>query len=101
MTSFLRHHFRYHTMNSWNQSTSYANNIKLHHIDKPSNIDEDTWWQMLEVSEWHETLRDLLDRFGRSHGWTWQAGVNGRSGGYVVWYPPGSGCHFRIRHRCC
>ncbi len=44
---FLKQHFRYHTMNSWNQSTSYANCIKLHQVDKPSDIDEDTWWQML------------------------------------------------------
>jgi len=35
MRKFLRKHFRYNTMNSWNRSTSYANNIKLlEQIDK-------------------------------------------------------------------
>jgi len=28
MVEFLSNHFRYNTMNSWNNSTSYANNIK-------------------------------------------------------------------------
>lgn len=89
MTAFLQNHCRYNTMNSWNQSTSYANCIKLHHVDKPSDVDGDTWWQMLEITEWHEAMRDLLDDFGRNHDWTWQAGINGRSGGYIVLYRGG------------
>lgn len=28
MIAFLKNHFRYDTMNSWNRSTSYANNVK-------------------------------------------------------------------------
>ncbi len=45
--AFLKKHFRYHTMNSWNRSTSYANCIKLYNIDKPDDVDNDTWWEML------------------------------------------------------
>ena len=30
MTEFLRGHFRYNTLNHWNRSTSYANNIKIY-----------------------------------------------------------------------
>ena len=59
-------------MNSWNRSTSYANCIKLHHVNKPEDIDNDTWWEMLWITEWQ-----------------WQAGINGRSGGYVVLYRGG------------
>ncbi len=81
MTAFLKKHFRYHTMNSWNRSTSYANCIKLHQIDKPDDIDSDTWWEMLWITEWQEKLSDLLEDFGRKHEWQWQAGINGRSGG--------------------
>jgi len=84
MTAFLKKHFRYHTMNAWNRSTSYANNIKLYNIDKPPEIDNDTWWPMLGITEWQEKLNDLLEKFGRAHNWQWQAGINGRSGGYVV-----------------
>ena len=89
MGKFLRKHFRYNTMNSWNRSTSYANNIKLHQIDKPDDIDSDTWWEMLWITEWQEKLSDLLEDFGRRRNWQWQAGINGRSGGYVVLYRGG------------
>ena len=47
LEKFLKKHFRYNTMNSWNRSTSYANNIKLHNVDKPETIDSDTWREML------------------------------------------------------
>lgn len=30
MVSFLVNHFRYNTMNSWNRSTSWANNLKVY-----------------------------------------------------------------------
>jgi len=89
MMAFLKKHFRYNTMNSWNRSTSYANCIKLHNINKPADIDSDTWWEMLGITDWHEKLSDLLEDFGRKHEWQWQAGINGRSGGYVVLYQGG------------
>ena len=89
MISFLKNHFRYDTMNSWNRSTSYANNIKLHNVEKPQAIDSDTWWEMLEITDWQKKLSDLLEDFGRKYNWQWQAGINGRSGGYVVLYKGG------------
>ena len=89
MIAFLKKHFRYDTINSWNRSTSYANNIKLHNFDKPSEINEQIWWEMLEISEWQERLSDLLEDFGGMHNWLWQAGINGRSGGYIVLYKGG------------
>ena len=52
MIKYLRKHFRYSTMNSWNKSTSYANNIKLYNIDKPKDIEDDTWWELLSITEW-------------------------------------------------
>jgi hypothetical protein len=90
LIKFLKNHFRYNTMNSWNRSTSYANNIKLHNVDKPDDIDSDTWWDMLcNVSQWQDKLSELLEDFGRKHEWQWQAGINGRSGGYIVLYKGG------------
>jgi hypothetical protein len=32
MTAYLKNHFRYHTMNSWNRSTSYACNLKVNRL---------------------------------------------------------------------
>ncbi len=89
MTAFLKEHFRYNTMNSWNRSISYANNIKLHNIDKPGDVDNDTWWEMLWVTDWQNILSERLEDFDRKHNWQWQAGINGRSGGYVVLYKGG------------
>jgi len=89
MVKFLKNHFRYNTMNSWNRSTSYANNIKLHNVEKPGSVDNDTWWEILWITEWQEKLSDLLEDFNRKHGYQWQAGINGRSGGYVVLYKGG------------
>ena len=50
MVAYLKKHFRYNTMNSWNRSTSYANCIKLHHVDKPKDIDSDAWWEILWIT---------------------------------------------------
>ena len=44
---------------------------------------------MLWITEWQEKLVDLLEDFSRRHDWQWQAGINGRSGGYVVLYRGG------------
>jgi len=89
MIAFLKKHFRYDSMNSWNRSTSYANNIKLYKVDKPADIDDDAWWELLSITQWQNKLSDLLEKFGRAHEWRWQAGINGRSGGYVVLYQGG------------
>jgi len=89
MVKFLKNHLRYHTMNSWNRSTSYANNIKLHQIDKPDDIDSDAWYEMLGITQWQQKLSDLLDTFNKKYEYQWQAGINGRSGGYVVLYKGG------------
>jgi len=76
-------------MNSWNQSTSYANSIKLHHVKKPAAINNDAWYEMLSIEEWQDQLSDMLEDFGRKHDFAWQVGINGRSGGYVVLYKGG------------
>ena len=41
------------------------------------------------IADWHEKLSDLLEDFGRKYEWQWQAGINGRSGGYIVLYRGG------------
>ena len=89
LAKFLKNHFRYHTINPWNRSTSYANNIKLYNIDKPDGIDNDKCYDMLGITQWQGKLSDMLEDFGRRHDWLWQAGINGRSGGYIVLYQGG------------
>lgn len=88
MTDYLDGHFRYHTMNSWNQSTSYACNMKVDRM----GLDHGTVMKlldMIQVPEFYDELGDLIQAFNRKHNYLWQAGWNGRSGGYLVLYQGG------------
>lgn len=38
MVNYLKNHFRYNTANSWNQSTSYARNVKVYNLDLPKDL---------------------------------------------------------------
>lgn len=89
MIAFLKKHSRYCMMNSWNRSTSYANSIKLHNLQKPPEVEDSIWWELFMLPEWGTIVSDLMEDFGRAHNWLWQAGINGRSGGYVVLYQGG------------
>lgn len=58
MIAYLATHSRYHTMNSWNCSTSYAHKIKICGF----GLDKDTLdacFDMLEVSEAFEEFTDI------------------------------------------
>ncbi len=88
MTQYLINHFRYDTMNSWNQATSYACNLKIYNLGLEREI-TDKLYDLIGVDEFYEPLRDLMQDFGAAHGYEWQAGMNGRSGGYLVLYQGG------------
>lgn len=85
MTDFLRNHFRYNTMNSWNQATSYACNLKIHRLGLESEI-ESKLYDMLGTQEFYCFRQEALDLFSEMHDYQWQAAFNGRSGGYLVLY---------------
>jgi hypothetical protein len=82
MFNFLKGHFRYATMNSWNGEYSIAHNVKIHRL----NLTGDCWTALalLENGE-YEMLNDMIKDWEREHpGYT--VGFNGRSGGYLVLY---------------
>ncbi|HYR88510.1 MAG TPA: hypothetical protein VE422_30805 [Terriglobia bacterium] len=86
---YLSGHFRYYTMNTWNQSTSYARNVKLHKL----TMDAETRaraYDLLDVPEAFKEGNALIADFNRKHDYQWQAGFNGRSGGYIVLYQGGT-----------
>lgn len=89
MTAYLSGHFRYNTMNSWNRSTSYACNMKLYKLGLDQET-EDKLWDMIQVPEFYERLNERIEDFNRQHNYLWQAGWNGRSGGYLVLYQGGT-----------
>lgn len=84
---FLKNHFRYYTMNSWNGSTSFAANVKIHKF-VPCKL-RDTAYELLEVREPFDDIECVLDDFAASYNHGYQIGFNGRSGGYLVLYEGG------------
>lgn len=87
MIDFLRNHFRYDTMNSWNRATSYANNVKLYNLNLPEDINDTAYEICLsEISDnpLNDAIDLLLDDFFHETGY--RARFNGKSGGYLVLY---------------
>lgn len=88
MISFLKNHFRYYTMNSWNCNTSYANCVKLYNLRIPAEL-FDTALSLVsgEIDDdeiYTDMIKSCFDDFNQKTGYT--AGFNGRSSGYVVLY---------------
>ena len=90
MRKFLAGHARYFTMNSWNRSSSYAVNIKLHSLRMTSE-QLSACYDLLSCRDCHEYsgFDDVLRDFDMAHDYDWQIGTNGRSGGYAVLYRGG------------
>lgn len=92
LEDYLSKHFRYYTMNSWNQSTSYANNIKLYNLNIAATYGEDAKdkaWRIvcdpeLDCTELDMVVSDIMHDFQDKTGYA--MGINGRSGGYIVLY---------------
>lgn len=88
MTEYLKGHFRYNTMNSWNQSTSYACNLKIYNLGLENDI-TNKLYDLIQTDEFFKPLQDLMQDFGSDQNYEWQVGMNGRSGGYLVLYQGG------------
>lgn len=85
MRQYLTSHFRYPTMNSWNGSTSYACNLKITHLGlMPEAVDK--LFDMIQTQEFFDVMDECKREFAAKHNYLWQAGMNGRSGGYLVLY---------------
>ena len=87
MIEYLSNHFRYHTMNSWNRSTSYAVCVKVD-LFVPHDLLSDAY-DMLYVDSAYWNGRDIIREFEERHEYAWQIGSNGRSNGYLVLYSGG------------
>ncbi len=85
MTDFLGKHFRYSTMNSWNGSTSYANNIKIYNLGVSSEV-SDKLYDLIQTDEFWSEARQMFNEFAKEHNYQWQVATNGRNGGYLVLY---------------
>ena len=88
MTAFLEGHFRYPTANSWNQATSYACNLKVHKLGFEQDITMKLF-DLIQTDAFFKPFQDLMHHFAAAYNQEWQAGMNGRSGGYLVLYQGG------------
>jgi len=79
---------RYYTMNSCNLSTAPAYNLKIYNV-----IDHDLRgkvYELMETGELWDSINLLIHDFDALFSYQWQAGFNGRSGGYLVLYRGGT-----------
>jgi len=86
--AFLKGHFRYHTMNSWNGGRSYAVNIKLRAL-RLTSAELTSCYDILSSDEAMMRFSDMLSVLEGETNWAFQIGTNGRSGGYAVLYTGG------------
>ena len=78
---------RYWTMNSWNESKSLAYNMKIYNIF-PMKY-QNAVYALLDEPDAYSTVNCLISAFTHKYNYKWQAGFNGRSGGYLVLYSGG------------
>ena len=87
MIKFLKNHERYWTMNSWNGSSSYANNVKIYNLGMDHDLEMKAY-DLLAEEGFNDLLASdyefLIERFEEETGYT--IGFNGRSSGYLVLY---------------
>lgn len=95
MITYLAEHFRYNTMNSWNNSTSYGHCIKVDRLGLENELIMSAL-DMLDVSESFDEFHEVLSEFGRRHDQRWQIAQNGRSSGYLVLIQGGKGKDGRV-----
>ena len=76
---------RYYTMNSWNLSKSLAYNLKIYNVI--NNDLQNACYDLMNVDFFYEDyINPLIEDFESKYNYEWQAGFNGRSGGYLVLY---------------
>ena len=86
MINFLKNHFRYHTAQPWNRSTSYAHNVKIHRLGIEDPDIEKKMYQLcsIDTPDLDVIIGECIQRFRNETGY--DAGFNGRSSGYIVLY---------------
>jgi len=78
---------RYWTMNSWNRASAPAYDLKITHVLSGKELD--AAFDLIATDNFYDQINDLIAEFGADNNHEWQAGFNGRSGGYLVLYKGG------------
>lgn len=75
--NYIKNHFKYWTMNSWNGLVSIANNVKLYKLGLTSE-QLDKAYSLLDCENFYNEINLLIYDSGL------EVGFNGRSDGYLV-----------------
>ena len=80
MFEFLKNHYQYYTMNSWNGLKSIANNVKVFNL----GLDGDCYvaLNLLQLDD-YATINYMIEYWEYTHE-GYSVGFNGRSDGYLV-----------------
>lgn len=80
MFEFLKGHFEYPTMSSWNRLYSIANNVKINRLGLTGD-----WWMALKLLEngEYDTINWMIHEWMTEHT-GYEVYFNGRSGGYLI-----------------
>ena len=82
MFNFLKDHYQYYTMNSWNGLKSIANNVKVYRL----NLSGDCYNALTFLQDDdYFTVNTMIEDWEVEHR-GYKVGFNGRSGGYLVLY---------------
>jgi hypothetical protein len=90
---------RYYTMSSWNQSESLAYNLKIYNVI--DNDLQDRVYELMSYDGFYDDINMLIAEFGNQFNHEWQAGFNGRSGGYLVLYKGGKKLSHKSYCKAC
>ena len=82
MFNFLKDHFQYYTMSSWNRTKSIANNVKLYKLGLSGD-----WTVALDFlnDSSYDEINSMIEDWEFEHK-GYKVGFNGRSDGYLVLY---------------
>lgn len=86
---------KYFTMNSWNQETAPAYNMKVYNLGFKRETGNKIY-EMMDLPGWYNEINILIDDFSTNNP-GYCAGFNGRSGGYLVLYKSGSCAGFEAK----
>nr|DAK86226.1 MAG TPA: hypothetical protein [Caudoviricetes sp.] len=84
---YIKNHYTYFTMNSWNGLSSIANNVKLHNLPLTKEQDDKAWQivcsETMSQQLWDCCFYGYIYEFTQHYN-NYRVYSNGRSGGYLV-----------------
>ena len=91
---YIHNHFYYYTMNSWNETKSLANNVKIYNLPLTKE-EKDKFFELYcnenLIDEIYFHINTILEDFALEN--EFEIAFNGRSGGYLVAYNKNNSCN--------